>query len=105
MHSTIAVLKHINFFTIAQIFALEFTLVVCSFDCTIVNMSFRECENDVSIMGGALPKSKLLVGTRVGLNLNFEFESAYKLVVNLNVDFQKSMNLNVDFCRLVNLNV
>ena len=41
----------------------------------------------------------------LGLNLNFEIESLHKLVMNLNVDFQKSMNWNVDFLKSINLNL
>ena len=33
----------------------------------------------------------------VGLNLNFEFESAHELLMNLNSTFAKSMNLNLVF--------
>ena len=32
----------------------------------------------------------------LGLNSNFEIESAHKSVMNLNVDFLKSMNLKVE---------
>ena len=32
----------------------------------------------------------------LGLNLNFEIEFAHKLVVNLIVDFQKTINLNLN---------
>ena len=37
-----------------------------------------------------------IVSTRVGLNLNFEFESAHELLMNLNLNstFAKSMKLN-----------
>ena len=38
------------------------------------------------------------------LNLNFEIESARKLVIISNMDFQKAMNLNVDFLKPMNLN-
>ena len=41
----------------------------------------------------------LIVVAKVGLKLSFDFESAHKLVMNLNVDFQKSMNLNLDFAK------
>ena len=39
-------------------------------------------------------RSKNEIPTRV--ESNFEFESAHKLAMNLNVDFQKSINLNLD---------
>ena len=50
---------------------------------------------------------RLLVETRVGLNLNFEFESAHELLMNLNLNstFPKSMNLNFDFSKSMNLNL
>ena len=38
--------------------------------------------------------SSFAVSNRVGLNLNFEFESALKLLMNLNFVFSNSMNLN-----------
>ena len=41
---------------------------------------------------------------RVGLNLNFEFESAHELLMNLNLTFAKSMNLNLAFSKSMNLN-
>ena len=41
---------------------------------------------------------------RVGLTLNFEFESAHKLLINFNFNstFAKSMNLNLNsgFCKV-----
>ena len=42
-----------------------------------------------------------------GLNLNFEIESAHKLVMNsnLNVDFQKSITLNLDFAKSMKLDL
>ena len=49
--------------------------------------------------------------SRVGLNLNFEFESAHELLINLNLNlnstFAKSMNLNLnfDFSKSMNLNL
>ena len=43
--------------------------------------------------------------TRVGLNLNFEFESAHELLLNLNFVFSKSMNLNLIFSKSMNLNL
>ena len=42
---------------------------------------------------------------RVGLNLNFEFESAHELLMNLNFVFSKSMNLNFVFSTSMNLNI
>ena len=47
------------------------------------------------------------VTSRVGLNLNFEFESAYELLMNLNFVFSKSMNLNLNFVfsKSMNLNL
>ena len=42
---------------------------------------------------------------RVGLNLNFEFESAHELLMNLNSTFAKSMNLNLVFSKSMNLNL
>ena len=39
------------------------------------------------------------------LNGWFKCKSDYKLVMNLNVNFQKSVNLNVDFAKLLNLNL
>ena len=50
------------------------------------------------------------VHSRVGLNLNFEFESAHELLINLNLNsnstFAKSVNLNMnfDFLKSMNLN-
>ena len=41
---------------------------------------------------------------RVGLNLNFEFESSHELLMNLSLTFPKSMNLNLVFSNL-NLNL
>ena len=44
--------------------------------------------------------------TRVGLNSNFEFESAHEFLMNLNLNFvfSKSMNLNFVFSKSMNLN-
>ena len=42
--------------------------------------------------------------TRVGLNLNVEFESAHEILVNLNSTFAKSINLNLVFSKSMNLN-
>ena len=46
---------------------------------------------------------------RVGLNLNFEFESAHVLLMNLNLNstFAKSMNLNLNlvFSKSMHLNL
>ena len=42
------------------------------------------------------------VGARVGLNLNFEFESAHELLMNLNFVFSKSMNLNFKIRKKMN---
>ena len=39
------------------------------------------------------------------INLNFEFESAYELLMNLNLVFSKSMNLNLVFLKSINLNL
>ena len=54
-------------------------------------------------------KQKVLINvvSRVGLNLNFEFESAHELLMNLNLNstFAKSMNLNFDFSKSMNLNL
>ena len=46
------------------------------------------------------------VKSGVGLNLNFEFESAHELLMNLNLNstFAKSMNLNLVFSKSMNLN-
>ena len=51
--------------------------------------------------------NKDVITTRVGLNLNFEFESAHELLMNLNLNstFAKSMNLNFDFSKSMNLNL
>ena len=46
----------------------------------------------------------MATGTRVGLNLNFEFESAHEFLMNLNFVFSKSMNLNFVFSKSMNLN-
>ena len=52
-----------------------------------------------------------LLQTRVGLNLNFEFESAHELLMNfnfnLNSTFAKPMNLNLNlvFSKSMNLNL
>ena len=43
--------------------------------------------------------------TRVGLNLNFEFEFAHELLMNLTLTFIKSMNLNLIFAKSMNLNL
>ena len=50
-------------------------------------------------------KFKRAVLTRVGLNLNFE--SAYELLINLNLNstFAKSMNLNLVLSKSMNLNL
>ena len=45
-----------------------------------------------------------LVAARVGLNLNFEFESAHEFLTNWNLVFSKSMNLNFVFSKSMNLN-
>ena len=45
------------------------------------------------------------VGTRVGLHLNFEFESAHEILMNLNSAFATSMNLNLGFSKSMNLNL
>ena len=49
------------------------------------------------------------IETKVGLNLNFEFESAIELLINLNLNFvfSKSMNLNLNlsFSKSMNLNL
>ena len=42
---------------------------------------------------------------RVGLNLNFEFESAHELLMNLNFIFSKSMNLNLNFVFSTSMNL
>ena len=42
---------------------------------------------------------------RVGLNLDFQFEFAQELFVNLNSTFAKSMNLNLIFAKSMNLNL
>ena len=42
--------------------------------------------------------------SRVGLNLNFEFESAHEFLMNLNFVFSKSMNLNFISSQSINLN-
>ena len=44
------------------------------------------------------------LGSRVGLNLNFEFESAHELLMNLKFVFSNSMNLNFVFSKSMNLN-
>ena len=48
-----------------------------------------------------------LVASRVGLNLNFEFECAHELLINLNSTFAKSMSLNLNsvFAKSMNLNL
>ena len=64
-------------------------------------------------MGLTMKKSALqcsrfgIVSGRVGLNLNFEFESAHKFLMNLNFVFSQSMylNLNFVFSKLMNLNL
>ena len=38
------------------------------------------------------------------MNLNFEFESAHKFLMNLNFVFSKAMNLNFVFSKSMNLN-
>ena len=43
--------------------------------------------------------------TRVRLNLNFEFQFAHELLMNLNSTFTKSMNLNLIFAKSMNLNL
>ena len=47
-----------------------------------------------------------MVVTRVGLNLNFDFESVLEFFMNLklNFDISKSMNLNFAFSKSVNWN-
>ena len=45
------------------------------------------------------------MGYRVGLKLNFEFESAHELCMNLNFVFSKSMILNFVFSKSINLNI
>ena len=52
-----------------------------------------------------MPLFFILFPTRVGLNLNFEFESAHELLMNLNLTFAKSMNLNLVFFKSMNLNL
>ena len=44
---------------------------------------------------------------RVGLNLNFEFESVHEVLINLNSTFSKAMklNLNLVFSMSMNLNL
>ena len=46
----------------------------------------------------------MLLPTRVGLNLNFEFESTHEFFMNLHFVFSKSMNLNLVFSKSMNLN-
>ena len=48
---------------------------------------------------------QMRVTSRVGLNLNFEFESAREFLMNLNFVFSKSMNLNFIFSKSMNLNL
>ena len=45
--------------------------------------------------------------SRVGLNLNFEFQSAHEILMNLNSTFAKSMNFNFNlvFSKSMNLNL
>ena len=47
---------------------------------------------------------KQMVLSRVGLNSNFEFESAHEFSINLNLNFvfSKSMNLNIFIKQLTN---
>ena len=55
--------------------------------------------------------SSKMVVVRAGSNLNFEFESAHELLINLNLNstFAKSMNLNLNvyliFAKSMNLNL
>ena len=43
--------------------------------------------------------------SEVGLKLNFEFESAHEILMNLNSIFAKPMNLNLVFSKSMNLNL
>ena len=40
------------------------------------------------------------VGARVGLNLNFEFESAHELLLNLNLTFKKINEFEFSFFKV-----
>ena len=60
-------------------------------------------KNDAFTHSARLPS----VTSRVGLNLNFEFELAHELLMHLNLTFAKSMNLNLnlDFSKSMKLNL
>jgi len=56
---------------------------------------------------GLLPKVHaplVSLPVKVGLNLNFEFDSAQKFLMNLNFRFSKVLNLNFGFSKIMNLN-
>ena len=76
------------------------------------NSKFSRVRLEESRQRGTLDCKRALA-IRVGLNLNFELESAHELLMNLNLNlnstFAKSMNLNLnlnfDFSKSMNLNL